>query len=267
VSRDELAPWKRWVCHVGYAAEGVVYVLIGVFALLASIGAHRAPNGSKGALTGLGATPFGKALLSVLAVGLSAFVLWELLVAFTDPEHSGDHSGIRVWARIGHVLNGLLHSVLVGQAIWILLGLASLNEMQSQENWTARAMNLPAGRETVGLVGIGILIFGFWQFYRAFSRHKYKRVDLRHTRLRPVIGALGVYGFAARGVLFGLVGLYLLNAYWYREPRYSAGIAGALGALKRQPAGTWLLGIVAAGLISYGLFQIAKERFRQMGDS
>jgi uncharacterized protein DUF1206 len=113
---------------------------------------------------------------------------------------------------------------------------------------------------------VGILIFGLWQFYRAFSDNKYQRVDLRNTPLRPVIGALGAYGLAARGVLFGLVGLFLMNAYWYREPRYSAGIAGALGALKRQPAGAWLLGLVAAGLISYGLFQIGKERYRQMGD-
>ncbi len=263
---DTLTPWKRWVCHIGYAAEGVVYVLIGVFALHAAVDAHREPNGSKGALTGLSGTAFGKPLLLLLAIGLSAFVLWELLVALTDPEHPGDHSRDRMWARISHVLNGLLHSVLVGQAIWILLGLATLNEIQSQEHWTARAMGLPAGREAVGLVGVGISIFGLWQFYRAFSGNKYKRVDLRHTRLRPLIGALGMYGLAARGVLFGLVGLYLLDAYWYRQPRYSAGVAGALGALKRQLAGAWLLGIVAAGLISYGLFQIIKERYRRLGD-
>jgi len=264
---DRLAPWKRWVCHVGYASEGMVYLLVGFFAMLAAMGQHREPNGSKGALAGLGATPLGKGLLLLLALGLSAFVLWELLVAFTDPEHPDDRGNRRVWARVSHVLNGLLHSVLVGQALWILLGLAASDEKQSQENWTARGMALPAGREAVGLVGIGILIFGAWQFYRAFSGDKNKRVDLRHTPLRPVIGALGIYGLSARGVLFGLVGLYLLNAYWYREPRYSAGIAGALGALKQRPAGPWLLGIVAAGLISYGLFQISKERYRRMGDS
>jgi hypothetical protein len=264
---EQLAPWKRWVCHIGYASEGVVYILVGFFAVQAAIGQHREPNGSKGALAGLGGTPLGKALLVLLALGLSAFVLWELLVAFTDPEHPHDRGGRRVWARISHVFNGLLHSVLVGQALWILLGIATSDEKQSQENWTARGMALPGGPEMVGLVGVGILIFGLWQFYRAFSGDKNKRVDLRHTPLRPLISALGIYGLAARGVLFGLVGLYLLNAYWYREPRYSAGIAGALGSLKQRPAGPWLLGIVAAGLISYGLFQIGKERYRRMADS
>lgn len=24
---DPLTPWKRWVCHVGYASEGVIYLL------------------------------------------------------------------------------------------------------------------------------------------------------------------------------------------------------------------------------------------------
>jgi len=38
---DRLAPWKRWVCHVGYASEGMVYLLVGFFAMLAAMGQHR----------------------------------------------------------------------------------------------------------------------------------------------------------------------------------------------------------------------------------
>jgi hypothetical protein len=37
--------------------------------------------------------------------------------------------------------------------------------------------------------------------------------------------------------------------------------------LKQQPFGRWLLGVVAAGLMCYGLYQMAKEGYRRLGDS
>jgi len=123
------------------------------------------------------------------------------------------------------------------------------------------------GRYVVALVGAGIVIFGLWQFYRALTRDKNKRVELMRTRFRLAISALGVYGLLARGTLFCLVGSYLINAAWRYDPRYSGGVDGALGGLKQQPYGEWLLGVVGAGLLCYGLYQIAKEPFRELGKS
>ena len=60
------------------------YLPVGFFALLAAFG-HQQPNGSKGALAKLGGTLLGDALLAVLAFGLAAFVLWQLVVAIADP--------------------------------------------------------------------------------------------------------------------------------------------------------------------------------------
>ena len=59
----------------------------------------------------------------------------------------------------------------------------------------------------------------------------------------------GVYGLLARGTLLGLVGAYLVNAAWRRDPRYSGGMAGALGGLRQQPYGEALLAVMAIGLL------------------
>jgi hypothetical protein len=61
------APWLRWVGHSGYVVEGVVYVLIGAFALMAALEPSQQPNGYKGALAKLAAAPFGDAMLALLA--------------------------------------------------------------------------------------------------------------------------------------------------------------------------------------------------------
>jgi hypothetical protein len=263
-----LTPWQRWVGHSGYIAEGLLYLVVGCFALFAALGREQ-PNGSKGALAKLGGSGFGDALLALLAVGLAAFVMWQLMLAIADPEHRADRrSPRRRLVRLGHLSNGVFHLVFVGEAVWSLCGLARAdNERETQVQWTARAMAVPVGRYIVALIGVGIVAFGLWQFYRAVTRDKNKRVDLSRTRLRFAIDVLGVYGLAARGALFALVGGYLINAAWRHDPRYSGGIAGALGGLKQQPFGRWLLGVVAAGLMCYGLYQMAKEGYRRLGDS
>jgi hypothetical protein len=248
-------------------AEGLLYLPVGFFALLAAVGRQQ-PNGSMGALAKLGRTLPGDALLVALAGGLTAFVVWQLIVAILDPEHRAERrSARRRLARLGHLLDGAFHGVFVGAAVWSVLRLSRVNDdVQSQVRWTARAFALPVGRTLVGLVGAGIVIFGLWQFYRAATRDQNKRIDLGRARLKLAIGLLGLYGLLARGTLFVLVGGYLVNAAWRHDPRYSGGVAGALAGLKQQAYGGWMLGAVASGLLCYGFYQIAKEPYRKLGN-
>jgi Domain of Unknown Function (DUF1206) len=263
-----LKRWELWTGHAGYIAEGVVYLLMGTFALLADLERRRQPNGSQGALAELGRTSLGKALLALLALGLAAFVLWQMLLAFIDPEHRGDRTLPRHWlARLRHFCSGIFYTVLVGEAVWILFGLGSLDSDPAHLRWSSRVLQFPIGRIVVGIVGAGIGVFAIQQFYRAVTNDKSKRLDLSHARLRWLINSLGAFGYVSRSVLFGLVGLYVVDAAWRFDPHYSNGIGGALGALQHRAYGVWLLGALAIGLMSYGVFQIIKERYRLFHNS
>jgi Domain of Unknown Function (DUF1206) len=265
---DSLKRWERWTGHAGYIAEGIVYLLMGAFALLADLHRQRQPNGSQGALAELGHTSIGKALLALLALGLAAFVLWQMLLAIIDPEHRGDRTRPRRWlVRLRHFCSGIFYCVLVSEAVWILFGFGAVDGGPSHVRWSSRVLQFPLGRLAVGVIGAGIGVFALMQFYRAVTSDKSKRVDLSHTPLRWVINALGAYGYICRSVLFALVALYILDAAWRFDPHYSNGIGGTLGALQHRPYGVWLLGAIAAGLMSYGLFQILKERYRLFHDS
>lgn len=245
-----------------------MYLLIGIFALVAAVGRQQ-PNGAQGALARIGHSLPGDALLVVLAGGLAAFVLWQLILAIADPGHRAERRNPRRrLARLGHLLNGVFHCVFVGDAMWSILRLSRADdERASQVKWTAWVFALPSGRFVVALVGAGIVIFGLWQFYRALTGDRNKRVEVSRARFRLAIRALGSYGLFARGTMLMLVGGYLVNAAWRHDPRYSGGIAGALAGLKQQPYGEWLLGIVASGLLCYGLYQIAKEPYRNLENS
>lgn len=256
--------WLRWIARCGFVAEGLVYVLVGGFALFVAFEPGQRPQGSKGALAGLGDAPLGQAMLVVLAAGLAAFVLWQGAQALFDPEHRRDRWGLkRMAVRLGCLLNAALHAVLVGDAAWhVLTAGGDADHGQAQAQWTARIMQLPLGRWAVALTGISIVLFGLFQFYRAATGVKDKDLDLSHTRLRIPLVTLGVLGCVARGIVFALIGLFLVHAAWRYDATQATGVAGALSTLRAQPYGAWLLGAVACGLIAYGLFQIAKARFR-----
>jgi len=262
-----LRRWELWTGHIGYVAEGVVYLVLGIVVLLADVQRRRQPNGSQGALAELGRTSLGKALLALLALGLAAFVLWQLVLALIDPEHRGIPSTLgRCLVRGRHFCSGLFYSFLVGEAIWSALGYRGAGN-RFAVRWGAWILQWPPGRVAVGLVGAGIMIFALNQFYRAVTRDKSKRVDLSHTGLRGILNALGAYGYLSRGFLFVFVGLYVLDAAWRFDPHYTNGIGMALRTMQGWPGGLWLLGVIAAGLISYGLFQILKERYRLFQNS
>ena len=265
----DLSAWERWIAHAGYLSEGLLYLLIGAFGLLATIDLSRRPNGTHGVLITLSLTAPGDLLLAVVALGLASFVTWQLLIAIRDPEHRRDRDRhTRRIIRLGHLLNGALHSVLVIEAMRILFGVGNTaGGERAQKEWIARAFGIPLGRYVVGIVGIGISLYGLYQCYRAVTRNKDSRVNLTGTRLRPVLDGLGIFGLLSRGVMFAVIGAHLTRAAWRVHAQEAVGIAGALGTLRQHAYGGWFLGTVATGLISYGLWQIAKEPYRRLRDS
>jgi hypothetical protein len=265
----DLKAWERWIAHAGYLSEGMLYLLIGAFGLIGTINASRRQNGTQGVLVSLSHTVPGDLLLAAVALGLASFVMWQLLIAIRDPEHRRDRDRrSRQVTRIGHLLNGALHSFLVIEAMKILFGFGSTgNGERTQKEWIARAFGVPLGRYVIGIVGIGIALYGLYQCYRAVTRDKDSRVDLAGTRFRLVLDVLGFFGLLSRGVMFAVIGEHLTHAAWRVHAQYAVGVAGALGAFRQQPYGEWVLGTITAGLMSYGLWQIAKEPYRRLRDS
>ncbi|MEO6972625.1 MAG: DUF1206 domain-containing protein [Rhodoferax sp.] len=260
------APWLRWLARVGIVAEGMIYLLIGGLALASAFDAAQRPSGSSGAMSKLARVPLGRVMLTLLALGLVAYVLWQLMLAVLDPECSEAHWTIRRFAvRIHHLWSAALHCFLVGIAGWQLLGFGhGGNDGQTQKHLTGIALQLSGGPWLVSGIGVGIAAYALVQWILACRPQKDTRMDLAHTRLRIPILAMLVLGYVARGALFGLIGAFLVYAAWRHDPDQAAGIAGALQSVRRQPYGPWLLGAVAIGLIAFGLGQIAKARYRRI---
>ncbi len=257
------AGWLRWVARGGIVAQGMIYLLIGGLALAGAFDPSDQPSGSKGAMSHLANAPLGDALLALLALGLAAYVLWQLMQAMGNPESHCQGRIKQVAVRIQHLWDAAVHCLLVGMAGWQLLGYSHGGAHgHTQQHLTAAAMRLPGGLWLVAGIGGGIMVFALTEWISVCRPEHDTRMDLSHTPWRrPILGLL-VLGHAARGVLFGLIGAFLIRAAWHHDPLDVTGMAGALQTLRQQSWGAWLLGAVAVGLIAFGLAQFAKAGYR-----
>jgi hypothetical protein len=260
-------PWIERLARYGYAAKGVVYVIIGA---VAAFGAFQVgddgPTDSRGALTQIVRQPFGRIMLIVVAVGLASYALWRIVQAFRDTENKGTSwKGLAV--RTGYGCIGIVYAGLSYSAVQLILGYgAGKNSDEQSRAWTATFFALPLGRLFVGLAGLAVIGFGLWQCYKAFTakfRRKWKRHEMSE-HARKLATHAGQVGLVARGVVFGIIGLFLIQAAWRSRAEEARGLGGALRALEQQPYGPYVLGAVALGLVAYGLYMFVEARYRRM---
>jgi hypothetical protein len=261
----EASPWIEGLGRFGYVAKGVVYLMIGVLALQAALGQGGDTTDQRGALARVAAAPFGQILLLLLTIGLLGYAVWRFVQAAKDTEGKGSEPK-GLFARAGYAGVGLLYLSLAFSALRLLMGSGGSGGQQQAQDWTARLLGQPMGAWLVGLVGVAVIANGLFQLYRAYTA-KF-REKLRTHEMDPGqidwVTKLGRAGYAARGVAFGLIGLFLVQAARHREPGEVRGLDGALAALAQQPSGTEMLGLVAAGLAAYGIFALVEARYRRM---
>ena len=274
------------IARLGYAVKGILYVLIGVLAVMAAFGGGGKTAGSRGAIKSVADAPFGNVLLWIVAAGLAAYALWRFTQAFLDPDDKGsDTEGII--KRIGYFISGLIHA---GLTYWLVRGLLSSGDPGSgsggsgsgigsggsssgssssgggASDWTATLMEQPFGPWLVGLVGGGVVAYGLYQLYKAATvdfSDKFKTDEMSETE-KKVARVAGQAGLSARGVVFGLMGGFLIYAALTANPSEAKGLGGALDTLAAQPFGPYLLAAVAFGLAAYGVYCGVNARYRKI---
>lgn len=253
----------------GYASEGVVYGLIGLLAFQVALGRGGATTDNTGALTQIAAAPFGRFLLIAIIAGFIGYAIWRFLQAGLDTDDKGnDAKGIAV--RVGYVATGVLHIAFALSAVRLLQsGSVGANSGTAAQGWTAALLSKPFGQALVILVGLAVLGMAGYQFYQAIKAKFRKNAETgrmggREERAYTILGRVG---FAARGFVFAVIGLFLIIAARDANPNEARGLDSALATLAAQPLGPWLLGAVALGFIAYGFYLLAEARYHKINVS
>lgn len=263
-AKRQAKPWVVGLARWGHVAKGIVYVIIGVLAFQAAFGLGGQTTDSSGALHKIGGQPFGRVLLGLVGVGLIGYALWRLVEAALDPENKGsDAKGIG--QRLGYAFSGLAYGALALTAFRIVLHVRGGNG-SSQQDWTAKLLAQPMGQWLVGLVGLIVIGVGLSALAKAYTAkfREHLKIGEMSADQAAWVTRVGRVGYAARGVVLCIIGGFFLQAARQHNARKTGGLDEALDVLARQPYGPWLLGLVATGLVAYGLYAVAEARYRKI---
>ncbi len=258
--------WIVPLARFGYAAKGVVYIIIGGLAALAAFTGGGRKTDSRGAFEEILSQSYGKLLLGAIALGMAAYAIWRIVQAVKDTENKGsDAKGIA--RRIGYAVIGAIHFGLAYSAVKLILGSGgeSRGDAASKE-WTATFLAQPFGQWLVGAVGLGFVAFAVSQFYKAFTTKFREKLETNEMdeKTQTFATRTGQAGLSARGVVFGIIGFFLIQAAMHSSAGEARGLSGALRALEQQSYGQLLLGIVALGLVAYGFYMLVQARYRRI---
>lgn len=261
-------PWLRTLARAGFAARGVVYAIVGTLALRLALGEGGRATDARGAVAALARAPFGQALVIALSVALAGLALWMLIDAAVDPERRRRSGFVAVASRVGKAIAALGHGALALAALRLALGArAGPRAERVAESWTARALELPAGRWLVLVAASVVLIVGARQCWIGVGRRFMERLEVGRmsARRRRWASRLGAAGHCAQGLLFLLVGSFFAQAALRHDPAEVIGFDGALATVARQPWGMALLAVVALGVLAHAGFSVVEAAHRRFG--
>jgi hypothetical protein len=259
--------WVTMLARLGYAMKGVVYLVIGILAVELAAGKGGAATDQRGAIHVIYDQPFGRFLLVVVAIGLIAFTLWCFIQALLDTEGKGKKAK-GILARVGYAAIGVSYGLLAIGTIQLVAGTGNGGQSSSTsaQNWTGIVLKYGIGVALMVLIGLIVLGIAFYLFYRAYSANFQQKLSLQgmSAQVRKGLILLGRLGYAALGVVFCIVGFFLIIAALQHNPNDAKGLDSALQVLLQQPFGAVLLGIVALGLIAYGAYSFVEARYRRI---
>jgi hypothetical protein len=255
--------WFEWLARAGFVARGLIYVIIGILAVKLALGAGGTTTNQQGALKTVAHQPFGKALLTLVAVGLAGYALWRFVRAALGHGPEDSDSGFDRLAAFG---SGIVYAGLCVIAVEVLRGSASSSGSGNASKTTAGVLGWPGGTWLVGVAGAVVIGIGLFQGYRGISRDFLddSKTERMSRAVRSVVTWLGIVGYLARMIVFALVGIFLIKAAVEYDPNKAVGLDGALAKIAHASYGPILLGIVAAGLIAFGVYSLADARYRRI---
>lgn len=246
----ELASESRFLtlCRVGFIGRGLLYILIGVLVLQTG-----RTEDLTGALEYLGRGS-GRLLLIAISAGMAAYGLWRLADAAFGMENPGaDGKALRKRAAAGFI--GLIYLYLSYKGLRVLLAGRS-SDLTAQEQ-ADMVLDLPGGAVVLGLAALVLVVAGLNQLRKAAKCSFLARLDSRAER--PVVKWLGRIGYAARGVIFIVVGVLVGRAAIDEQSTDAGGMEQALDLLSGP-----VLWAVAGGLVLFGFYSILEGLFRRI---
>jgi len=249
------------VARFGWAANGLLHLMIGLIALRLGLGASGEAD-QAGAVSQLATKPGGTVLVWAGMVACAALALWQLSDATFGYRQYEDK---KKWGKRAKALGLAIVFAAISAVFGIYAFGGSSDSSEASQDASAKLLQFPGGAVVLFLVGVGIAAAGVFYVYKGI-------VQKFFDDLKPVppggqhiaVSWLGSFGYVGKGAALLVLGVLFAVAAFNQDPEEAKGLDGALKALKEQPLGDAALILVSLGLICYGLYLGARARYAKM---
>jgi type IV secretory pathway VirB2 component (pilin) len=261
VRRASDSPAAHFVARAGLTARGVIYILVGWVAVLVALGHSSREADQQGALHLLAGESYGLVSLWLLGIGFAGYALWRLSEAAFGVTGDRPAAG----PRLKSLARAVIYAGLSYLTFTVIFG-TDRSQSARQQDVTATAMQHSAGRVLVGVAGLAIVACGLTLVVEGARKKfmKYLQTAQMSARVRRVVELLGTTGTMARGLVFALAGVLVIDAAVAHKASESGGIDKALLTLRDQPLGEFLMMLAALGLIVFGVYGLCEARWRKV---
>ena len=251
------------LARLGLATRGVLYLLIALIVvdLVRSRGTEEDQASNTGALEKIVEQPFGRFLLTLVAIGVAGYALWRFAEAWLRPGGQADRTARQ--RRPRHRVRRSVHRVHPAphrQAARATDG--------SGEQQVDTILDWPAGQWIVGAIALGVFAIAVDNLVRAVTGKWREHLDLGHLSAsgRKAVEVVAWVGLIGRTIAFSLVGWFLLRAAIEFDKSEPVGLDQSLRNVAIESWGPLLLSVTAIGLAAYGLFSFVEARWRRVVD-
>jgi hypothetical protein len=257
--------WIEGAARVGLSAKGLVYSLVGIFTFATAfeLGSASGQNGKTQVLKWIQDQPFGQILLGLTTAGLLCYTVWRLIQAIKDTENKGNEAK-GLGKRGAYLFSGLVYGTLTFYAAKLLLGNGGGSEGgDSRQTLAQKLLEQPFGQWLVGIVAVATAAVGVYQIYYSLSDKYRKKIQESKldNRVKETLMRTGKIGYIARGVVWLIIGYLFLQAAIQSDSSEAGGSESAFSFLENE-YGSWILGIMALGLLCYGIYMFLRARYQ-----
>ncbi len=247
----------------GYIAKGVVYCIVGILAASAAFTAGGQTTGKSGAVEEILQQPFGQILLFLVAVGLLGYVAFRGTQAMMGNLGNNDDKK-EMAKRIGYVASAISYLALSVYSFYLIFSNSGGGGGgSSKKSLIATVLDWPAGSFIIGIIAIGILIKGVYQFYKGATEKFKEDIRTGGSKIRDMYEKVGKAGYISRGIVICILGYFMMKAALESNANSAKGTGGVFDFLQ-STGGPWLMGLIALGIIAYGIFMFVKARYGKL---
>jgi hypothetical protein len=170
-----------------------------------------------------------------------------------------------IMIRLGNAARAMIYGGVGLEAFRLFNGTTGSREGQARM-WTARIMDFPLGVWIVGIGGLIVAGYGFWEIIVSVRGGGSGALDLSslRTQSRRVAEAISRFGVGARGLIVTVLGVFLVRAAIQRDPSEARGTRDSILEIVDFADGIWILGFIGAGLLAYAFNQALHARYRRI---